>query len=108
MQFIGYVPMNELLELTPHEWEQMIKGARHRRIDSIEDMRLQSVMIARLNNGKDIKSINKDLQKERALINQSETSYELEKQKEKERKKHIRRVQRKAFSEWLEKRKKGE
>ena len=103
IQLIGYVPIPELELMTPHEWEQMIKGARHRRLDSLEDMRTQSVMFAHMNNGKNIKSINKKIDKERALINKTESSYEHDKQKTKEHQRAVREVQRRALQRWLDK-----
>lgn len=78
---IGYVPLDDLLYMTLKEWELMIKGARHKRLDALEDLRLQAVMYARMTNGKDIKDINRKLEKERALINQTEGSYELDQKK---------------------------
>ena len=89
--------------MTPHEWEQMIKGARHRRIDRLEDMRTQSIMIAQLNNGKNVKSITKSIEKERALINQTETSYELDKRKKKEHDRAVRMVRQRALQRWIDK-----
>ena len=89
--------------MTPHEWEQMIKGARHRRLDKLEDMRTQSIMIAQLNNGKNVKSITKSIEKERALINQTETSYELDKRKKKEHDRAVRMVRQRALQRWIDK-----
>ena len=89
--------------MTPHEWEQMIKGARHRRLDRLEDMRTQSIMIAQLNNGKNVKSITKSIEKERALINQTETSYELDKRKKKEHDRAMRMVRQRALQRWIDK-----
>ena len=89
--------------MTPHEWEQMIKGARHRRLDVLEDMRTQSIMIAQLNNGKNVKSITKSIEKERALINQTETSYELDKRKKKEHDRAVRMVRQRALQRWIDK-----
>lgn len=89
--------------MTPHEWEQMIKGARHRRLDKLEDMRTQSIMIAQLNNGKNVKSITKSIEKERALINQTETSYELDKRKKKEHERAVRMVRQRALQRWIDK-----
>lgn len=89
--------------MTPHEWEQMIKGARHRRLDRLEDMRTQSIMIAQLNNGKNVKSITKSIEKERALINQTETSYELDKRKKKEHDRAVRMVRQRALQRWIDK-----
>lgn len=89
--------------MTPHEWEQMIKGARHRRLDMLEDMRTQSIMIAQLNNGKNVKSITKSIEKERALINQTETSYELDKRKKKEHDRAVRMVRQRALQRWIDK-----
>lgn len=92
--------------MTPHEWEQMIKGARHRRLDRLEDMRTQSIMIAQLNNGKNVKSITKSIEKERALINQTETSYELDKRKKKEHDRAVRMVRQRALQRWIDKKNK--
>ena len=89
--------------MTPHEWEQMIKGARHRRLDRLEDMRTQSIMFAQLNNGKNVKSITKSIEKERALINQTETSYELDKRKKKEHDRAVRMVRQRALQRWIDK-----
>lgn len=89
--------------MTPHEWEQMIKGARHRRLDRLEDMRTQSIMIAQLNNGKNVRSISKSIDKERALINQTETSYELDKRKKKEHDRAVRMVRQRALQRWIDK-----
>ena len=89
--------------MTPHEWEHMIKGARHRRLDRLEDMRTQSIMIAQLNNGKNVKSITKSIEKERALINQTETSYELDKRKKKEHDRAVRMVRQRALQRWIDK-----
>lgn len=103
VQLIGYVAVRELELMTPHEWEQMIKGARHRRLDALEDMRLQSIMFAQLNNGKNVKGISKSIEKERALINQDENSYEHDKRKKKEHDRAVRMVRQKALQRWLDK-----
>ena len=103
VQLIGYIAVSELELMTPHEWEQMIKGARHRRLDRLEDMRTQSIMIAQLNNGKNVKSITKSIEKERALINQTETSYELDKRKKKEHDRAVRMVRQRALQRWIDK-----
>lgn len=98
--------MNELELLTPHEWEQMVKGARHRRLDALEDMRTQSIMFARMSNGKDVKGITKQLEKERALINQTESSFEYDKRKKREHEREVRRVRQRALQGWLDKKNK--
>ena len=109
VQLIGYVPVYELELMTPHEWEQMIKGARHRRLDNLEDMRLQAIMSTHLSNGKKaaggMKKIDDSLKKERKMINQAETSVDYEKKKDKALNKRIREGQRKAMQEWLDKKK---
>ncbi|WP_414052883.1 hypothetical protein [Macrococcus animalis] len=92
--------------MTLKEWELMIKGARHSRLDKLEDLRLQAVMYARMTNGKDIKDINRNLEKERALINQSETSYEVDQKKKKWERKQIRKIREKAMQEWIDERNK--
>lgn len=103
------MPITELELMTPHEWEQMIKGARHRRLDNLEDMRLQAIMSAHLSNGKKaasgMKKIDDSLKKERKMINQAESSVDYEKKKDKAFNKRIREVQRKAMQEWLDKKK---
>lgn len=103
IQLIGYIPVPELELLTPHEWEQMIKGARHRRLDGLEDMRTQSIMFAQLNNGKNVKQISKKIEEERALINQSKTDYEYEKKQRRRHARATRMVQQKALQRWLDK-----
>ncbi|UBH10073.1 hypothetical protein [Macrococcus armenti] len=103
---IGYVPLDDLLYMTLKEWELMIKGARHKRLDALEDLRLQAVMYARMTNGKDIKDINRKLEKERALINQTEGSYELDQKKKKWERKEIRKIQYQKLQEWLDEREK--
>lgn len=88
----------------------MIKGARHRRLDMLEDMRLQSVMSAHMSNGKksagQLKKIDEKLQKERKMINQSETSTDYEDKKQKDFDKRVRSVQREAFQKWIDEKKK--
>ena len=66
-------------------------------------MRTQSIMIAQLNNGKNVKSITKSIEKERALINQTETSYELDKRKKKEHDHAVRMVRQRALQRWIDK-----
>ncbi|WP_353419223.1 hypothetical protein PYH66_13985 (plasmid) [Staphylococcus delphini] len=86
-----------------------MKGARHRRLDTLEDMRLQSIMQARLSNGKEIKNITKQLDRERKLIDQTESSIEHDQAKEKWLKREVAKVQRRALQRWLdEKSMKGE
>lgn len=88
----------------------MIKGARHRRLDMLEDMRLQSVMSAHMSNGKksagQLKKIDEKLQKERKMINQSETSTDYEDKKQKDFDKRVRAVKREAFQKWIDEKKK--
>lgn len=88
----------------------MIKGARHRRLDMLEDMRLQSVMSAHMSNGKksagQLKKIDEKLRKERKMINQSETSTDYEDKKQKDFDKRVRAVQREAFQKWIDEKKK--
>ena len=95
--------------MTPYEWEQMMKGARHRRLDVIEDMRLQAVMSAHMSNGKKsagkLKKIDDSLKKERKMIDQSETNVDYERKKSKDFKKRVRDVQRRAMQKWLDKKK---
>lgn len=105
IQLIGYIPVPELELLTPHEWEQMIKGARHKRLDGLEDMRTQSIMFAQLNNGKNVKQISKKIEEERALINQSKSSYEYDKKQKRKHARATRMVQQKALQRWLDKKK---
>ena len=102
VQLIGYISVQELELLTPHEWEQMIKGARHRRLDGLEDMRTQSIMFAQLNNGKNIKAISKKLDEERALINQTKSSYEFDKEQKRKHERAKRIVRQRALQGWLD------
>src|SRR5699024_9180837 len=102
IQLIGYIPVPELELLTPHEWEQMIKGARHRRLDGLEDMRTQSIMFAQLNNGKNVKTISKKLDEERALINQTKSSYEFDKEQKRKHERAKRIVRQRALQRWLD------
>lgn len=104
---IGYIPLDDLLCMTLKEWELMVKGARHRRLDALEDLRIQAVMHARMSNGKDIKDINRKLEKERALINQTEGSYELDQKKKKWERKQIRKIQDAAMQKWIDERNKA-
>lgn len=106
MQLIGYMPITELEMLTPHEWEQMIKGARHRRLDGLEDMRTQAIMFAQLTNGKNVKQISKKIEEERALINQSKSDYEYEKQQRRKHNRAVRMVRQRALQDWLDKKSK--
>lgn len=80
----------------------MVKGARHRRLDALEDMRIQSVMIASMTNGKGIQKITKHLDKERKMIDQSEDSVDYEQKKTKDFNKRVRAVQRAAMQKWLD------
>ncbi len=91
--------------MTPREWNLRIKGARHRRLDALEDMRLQAVMMASLTNGKGIQKITKRLDKERKLIDQSSTSAEYDEKKQKDFDKRVRAVQRRAMQKWLDEKK---
>ena len=102
IQLIGYISVQELELLTPHEWEQMIKGARHRRLDGLEDMRTQSIMFAQLNNGKNVKAISKKLDEERALINQTKSSYEFDKVQKRKHERAKRIVRQRALQRWLD------
>ncbi|AVO02303.1 hypothetical protein A9958_07780 [Staphylococcus simulans] len=103
---LGYIPIHELEQLTIKEWELYIKGARHRRLDTLEDLRTQSIMQARLSGGKDIKKISKNLEHERQLIDKTETSVEHDKAHEKWIKHKTREVQRQALQRWLDSKKK--
>lgn len=98
------MPVNDLLDMTLKEWNLLIKGARHRRLDGLEDMRLLSVMSARLQGGKDIKDITRKIEKERALIEQTESSYEHDQKKKKWERKEIRKIQQQALQRWLDER----
>lgn len=100
------MPITELEMLTPHEWEQMIKGARHRRLDGLEDMRTQAIMFAQLTNGKNVKQISKKIEEERALINQSKSDYEYEKQQRRKHNRAVRMVRQRALQDWLDKKSK--
>lgn len=83
-----------------------MKGARHRRLDAIEDMRLQAVMSAHMSNGKKsagkLKKIDDSLKKERKMIDQSETNIDYERKKSKDFNKRVRDVQRRAMQKWLD------
>mgnify|MGYP006905489430 FL=1 len=103
---MGYIPIHELDQLTIKEWELYIKGARHRRLDILEDLRTQSIMQARLSGGKDIKKISKNLEHERQLIDKTETSVEHDKVHDKWIKRKTREVQRQALQRWLDSKKK--
>lgn len=81
----------------------MVKGARHRRLDNLEDMRTQSIMFAHLNNGKNVKKITKHIETERKAINEAKNSSDYEHKKSKAFDKRVRAVQRKALQEWLDK-----
>ncbi|MDO5375689.1 MAG: hypothetical protein Q4F01_05810 [Staphylococcus rostri] len=102
VRLLGYIPIHELDDLTVHEWELYVKGARHRRLDMLEDMRLQSIMQARLTNGKDIKAITKHIDRDRKLIDQTESSIEHDKEKDKWLKREVAKVQRRALQRWLD------
>ncbi|KIX91473.1 hypothetical protein TP70_02370 [Staphylococcus microti] len=92
-----------------YEWELYVKGARHRRLDVLEDMRLQSIMQARLSNGKDVKQITKQIERERKLIDQTASSIAHDQAKEKWLKREVAKVQRQALQRWLdEKTQRGE
>lgn len=102
VQLIGYIAVSELELMTPHEWEQMIKGARHRRLDRLEDMRTQSIMFAQLNNGKNVKAISKKIDEERALINKTESAHEYDKEQKRKHERATRLVRQRALQHWLD------
>ncbi|WP_156823545.1 hypothetical protein [Salinicoccus albus] len=85
----------------------MIKGARHRRLDKLEDMRLQAVMSAHMSNGKKsagkIKKIDDTLKKERKMINETESSKDYEQEKSRDFNKRVQAVKRRAMQKWLDK-----
>ena len=105
---LGYIPLEELHQMTIKEWEFYIKGARHRRLDNLEDMRLQSIMIAKLSNGKDIKSIARTIDEERRLIDGNSSKEYEDKAHKKKISRARREVQREALQKWLDSKKEME
>jgi len=105
---LGYIPLEELHQMTIKEWEFYIKGARHRRLDALEDMRLQAYMFSNLNNGKNIKSITRTINEERRMIDGNSSKEYEDKAHKKKISRARREVQREALQKWLDKKKEME
>lgn len=80
-----------------------MKGARHGMIDMQELQITGAVAMARMNNGKDIKAVVRDLKERRALIDKTEDQHEYDKEVKLHRRKHINREQKADLEGWVEK-----
>ena len=89
--------------MTPKHWNSLIKGARHRLLDDQETQITGAIAMARMNNGKDIKPLMRQLEEKRALIDKSKDQHDYDKQMEKRRRKHVREVQKARMREWWQK-----
>lgn len=102
-RLLGYIPEDEVWQMTPKHWNTLIKGARHRMIDLQEIQITGAVAMARMNNGKEIRSMMRELNEKRALIDQSQSERDYQKRVKKQKNKHIRRKQVADMNAWLEK-----
>lgn len=97
---LGYIPRSEVMEMTPREWRNLIDGARHSRLDKLEDSIFEATAIARLNNGQKITQMTRNLEEQRAMIDNSKDEYEYQKEKEKVRKRYVYRTQKADMADW--------
>lgn len=102
-RLLGYIPEDEVWQMTPKHWNNLIKGARHRMIDLQEIQITGAVAMARMNNGKEIRSMMRELNEKRALIDQSQSERDYQKRVKKQKNNHIRRKQVADMNAWLEK-----
>lgn len=107
-RFIGYLPENELMMMTPNEWKDWIIGGQDKYLDQKELM----IQVAQANGlvqaNKSLKRMTRDIERQRYEI-RNPGSYERIKRAELEHEKRRRELFKSGTKRWLEQQKqKGE
>lgn len=100
-RLLGYIPEDDIWQMTPRHWKNLIKGAKHERLDRLDDGMFQANATARMSNGSNVKSLKRYVEEQRELIDKSKEQADYDKWVEKYRRKHIRKKQVAAMDEWL-------
>ena len=100
-RFIGYLPENELMMMTPNEWKDWIIGGQDKYLDQKELM----IQVAQANGlvqaGKSLKRMTREIERQRFEI-RNPGSYERIKRAELEHEKRRRELFKSGTKRWLE------
>lgn len=102
-RLLGYIPEADIWQMTPKYWRNLIKGARHQRLDRLEDSLFAAGAMARMNNGANVKAQKRYIDEQRESIDKPKEQIEYDKWFNKERNKHIRKKQVSDMDDWLSK-----
>lgn len=100
-RMLGYIPEHEIWQMTPRHWRNLIKGARHRRLDTLEDGLFTANAMARMTNGANVKPQKRYIEEQRELIDKDKEQVKYEKWVDKHRRKHVRKKQVADMDAWL-------
>ena len=92
-QYIGYLPYDELMSLTPNEWKDWVIGRRLALLDEQENLLFGAQANGLVQAGKSLKRLQKQLERARYEVRGQSEEYERMKERKLAHNKRIRNVQ---------------
>ena len=92
-QYIGYLPYDELMSLTPDEWKDWIIGRRQALLDEQENMLFMAQANGLVQAGKSLKRMQRQIERSRYIVRNDEEGYERMRQRKLAQNKRNREVQ---------------